>query len=497
MKNKLAKLSIMLIICFLVQNIFYINNVLAANGTFRISLSKNTANQGDRVTLTITAENAFGKLDISATNATIEGGTSVFLQNDSKQVTIIPNTAGKNVNVTVKPSTDGIGDQDENPITDVRTATIRVNAPSNNSGTSNSGDSNSGNSGNSGNSENNGGSATTSKSSNANLKNLGITPNDFTGFRANTTTYNVTVPYDVESVNVYAKTQDSNATVTGTGTKRLKEGSNSLQVVVTAEDGTTTKTYTINVVRTSEEEEMTPNVIDEETEESPESLRLTAISLQNDLNLSLSPTFDSEVFEYTVEVESDLEKLELSGIPNVNGAKVTIEGNEKLENEENIITITVSADGYDDVVYKVKVIKKVEDKQEEEEQETELVEPVDLDNSKARMRIIIISAIVAFIIIAIIVIIVLKRKKENKRLYSSYYDYYNDYPDESKKMDTVEETDNDEYDSTQEVKTRKNLFEDDMSDSDTEIPEGYTAEIEQDTEYEEKPRRKRGKGKHF
>ena len=120
------------------------------------------------------------------------------------------------------------------------------------------------------------------------------------------------------------------------------------------------KTYTINVVRTSDAEEMTPNVIDENNEEAnkPESLRLTAISLQNDLNLTLSPAFDSETFEYTVEVANDLEKLELSGIPNVNGAKVTIEGNDKLDIEENIITITVKADGYEDVIYKIKVINK-------------------------------------------------------------------------------------------------------------------------------------------
>ena len=344
-----------------------------------------------------------------------------------------------------------------------------------------------------GNSGNNNGGDTTSKSNNANLKNLGITPNDFKGFKANTTTYNVTVPYDVEAVTVYAQAQDSKASVSGTGKKRLKEGSNSLQVVVTAEDGTK-KTYTINVVRTSDAEEMTPNVVDENNEEAnkPESLRLTAISLQNDLNLTLLPAFNSETFEYAVEVANDLEKLELSGIPNVNGAKVIIEGNDQLDSEENIITITVKADGYEDVIYKIKVIKKAEEKQEE--QALELVDPVDLDNSRATMKIIIISAVATFIIIAIIIILVLKRKKDKKRLYSSYYDYYNDYPEESEKVDLIKEMENK---GSGEKETRKNIFEDNLNNSNEETPEGYTVEIEADTDVAEKPRRKRGKGKHF
>ena len=51
--------------------------------------------------------------------------------------------------------------------------------------------------------------STNKKSSNANLSNLGIKPNDFSGFKAGVTSYNVTVPEDVETVDVYATAQDS------------------------------------------------------------------------------------------------------------------------------------------------------------------------------------------------------------------------------------------------------------------------------------------------
>lgn len=87
------------------------------------------------------------------------------------------------------------------------------------------------------------------KSSNANLGNLGIRPHDFTGFKYKTTSYEVVVPEDTEEIEIYAKTQDASATVTGTGMKKLEVGENLFEVVVTAEDGATRKTYTLNVIR--------------------------------------------------------------------------------------------------------------------------------------------------------------------------------------------------------------------------------------------------------
>lgn len=450
-----------------------------------VSLSQSSVSmkEGETTTVQLSATDATGNISVSSSNSSVATASAPnWIENNTITITITAKSAG-NASISI---TGIVADSSANETNVSKSISVTVTGSGSGGNTSNNG-------GNSGNSGNNNGGDTTSKSNNANLKNLGITPNDFKGFKANTTTYNVTVPYDVEAVTVYAQAQDSKASVSGTGKKRLKEGSNSLQVVVTAEDGTK-KTYTINVVRTSDAEEMTPNVIDENNEEAnkPESLRLTAISLQNDLNLTLLPAFNSETFEYTVEVANDLEKLELSGIPNVNGAKVIIEGNDQLDSEENIITITVKADGYEDVIYKIKVIKKAEEKQEE--QALELVDPVDLDNSRATMKIIIISAVATFIIIAIIIILVLKRKKDKKRLYSSYYDYYNDYPEESEKVDLIKEMENK---GSGEKETRKNIFEDDMNNSNEETPEGYTVEIEADTDVAEKPRRKRGKGKHF
>ncbi len=459
---KRIKLIISILATLILLGFIHSYQVYAASAS--LSAGNTSVNVGQSVTLTITIKGASWGVNLSGAVSGGYSDTTDDAEDDTKiyTTTFTPTEEGT-YKINLSGTVTGAADSKATSVND--SVTITAKNPSSSSAVS----------------------------SNANLKNLGITPNDFKGFKANTTTYNVTVPYDVEAVTVYAQAQDSKASVSGTGKKKLKEGSNSLQVVVTAEDGNK-KTYTINVVRTSDAEEMTPNVIDENNEEAnkPESLRLTAISLQNDLNLTLLPAFNSETFEYTVEVANDLEKLELSGIPNVNGAKVIIEGNDQLDSEENIITITVKADGYEDVIYKIKVIKKAEEKQEE--QALELVDPVDLDNSRATMKIIIILAVATFIIIAIIIILILKRKKDKKRLYSSYYDYYNDYPEESEKVDLIKEMENK---GSGEKETRKNIFEDDLNNSNEETPEGYTVEIEADTDVAEKPRRKRGKGKHF
>lgn len=68
-------------------------------------------------------------------------------------------------------------------------------------------------------------------------------------FASGTTAYTVNVANNVSSITVNATATDSNAKVTGTGKTNLSVGKNTISVKVTAEDGTTTKTYTITVTR--------------------------------------------------------------------------------------------------------------------------------------------------------------------------------------------------------------------------------------------------------
>lgn len=80
-----------------------------------------------------------------------------------------------------------------------------------------------------------------------------LTINDYSfGFDAGKTSgYQIEVPATVETVTVTAKTVNSKAKVNGTGTITLKDGSNEINVVVTAENGTK-RTYKVEIIRTDD-----------------------------------------------------------------------------------------------------------------------------------------------------------------------------------------------------------------------------------------------------
>lgn len=93
---------------------------------------------------------------------------------------------------------------------------------------------------------NNGGHGDYKYSDDNNLSSLTIEGFDI-NFDASVTEYSVTVPNDTKKVKIGASANDGNASVVGIGDYDVKEGSNEIKVVVTAENGDT-KTYTINVV---------------------------------------------------------------------------------------------------------------------------------------------------------------------------------------------------------------------------------------------------------
>lgn len=91
---------------------------------------------------------------------------------------------------------------------------------------------------------------------NANLETLAIREGTLTPeFSNNMTQYQVEIPNGIENINILAIPQIENATVKILGNDKINVGDNKIQVVVTAENGTTIKKYYINVHRRSETEE--------------------------------------------------------------------------------------------------------------------------------------------------------------------------------------------------------------------------------------------------
>lgn len=86
-----------------------------------------------------------------------------------------------------------------------------------------------------------------SYSKNNNLKSLSVDGYELSpAFDKDTLEYKISVPDTETQVKVNASVQDTTARVSGTGTKELSEGINKIDIIVTAQNGST-KTYTILV----------------------------------------------------------------------------------------------------------------------------------------------------------------------------------------------------------------------------------------------------------
>ena len=95
-------------------------------------------------------------------------------------------------------------------------------------------------------------------SNDANLSSLTVSAGTLTpAFNANTTAYTVNVANNITSITLSATASHTAATVTGAGVKTLNVGANTFTITVTAENGTTQKTYSVIVTRSEPPVELT------------------------------------------------------------------------------------------------------------------------------------------------------------------------------------------------------------------------------------------------
>ena len=246
---------------------------------------------------------------------------------------------------------------------------------------------------------------TKAKSSNANLSNLGMNPNDFTGFSENKTSYDVTVPNNVTQVEIYATKKDSKASLTGTGIKKLQEGQNTANVIVTAEDGTT-KTYTINIKRLSKNEKQdTTGNLDAKSSSNSKDLELSNLEIEG---VNLEPSFESSTYKYEISIKGEQSNLDIKASTNNTSDKVEIIGNENLQNGQNIITILVTNSKSDEVAtYQIYVNKNVIDSNTFDNEFGKTVKEL-------KIKLWVFRALVVIVVLGIIMLLIIKHKKNKK-----------------------------------------------------------------------------------
>lgn len=169
-------------------------------------------------------------------------------------------------------------------------------------------------------------------------------------FDSDVTVYTLTVPSDTKTVILSGSLADIYASVEGLVEYELTGDTTTINVTVTAEDGSK-KVYTIYVVKEKE------TVIEPVTYyySSNNYLQLLEIS-------GYEIDFERNTYEYKISVDSDVTELDIRAVAEDTGSRVEITGNENFKVGENIVTITVTAENGEIREYKLIVDKEAEEK---------------------------------------------------------------------------------------------------------------------------------------
>ncbi|MCL2280379.1 cadherin-like beta sandwich domain-containing protein [Candidatus Saccharibacteria bacterium] len=156
-----------------------------------------------------------------------------------------------------------------------------------------------------------------------------ISPN----FNRTVTGYTLTVSNSVSSVTINATKEDPTASVSGTGAKSLSVGSNTANVVVTAENGGK-RTYTINITR--EAAATTPETPKKSNDATLKSLGVSGYVL--------TPSFNKNITNYSIVVPESLGRVDVNAVPTNAKASILVNGNANWSASVNNITVKVTAE---------------------------------------------------------------------------------------------------------------------------------------------------------
>jgi len=282
------------------------------------------------------------------------------------------------------------------------------------------------------------------KSSNNYLKNISTSLGTLSpAFNRSQTSYILSFPYDFDyktlgKISINASKEDSKEKVEGTGTKEVKVGTNVYNLVVTAENGET-KTYTIKLIK--------PEISEDKN------MRLATLKLSytdengNNVELPLDKTFNAETLEYSLNVSNIVKAIKVdTSLPDgSDGIKVSVSGNEDLQDGENVITITLANENADTenpkkTVYTIKVNKAAAVAPEVVITEQSNKAPEKKLNFKLIIGIIL--GIILLLIITLIILLIVS-KKQAKKSDDEEYGFIDDNDDDYNQEDYNESNEDD------------------------------------------------------
>lgn len=275
--------------------------VLAA-ANISVSVDKSNVKVGDTVTVTLSITSGYGAQGILQKSSGVLGGSSDELftigagVGDEQKFSYKATSVGTCTFSIQEPLGDTTDVYGGTPSIGVGSATVTVTSASSNNDSNSNKDN-----------KDNSGSNKGKKSSNASLGSLVISAGTLSPeFSAATKDYTATVDYSCSSLAVTANPADSKASVTSvTGNDSLEVGENTVSVVVTAEDGSTS-TYNIVVTRRTEDD---PENADKQDNWKKFDINGTEWTMVNDIPEDVVP----EGFEHSKTVIDGLEYNTLHG----------------------------------------------------------------------------------------------------------------------------------------------------------------------------------------
>lgn len=162
----------------------------------------------------------------------------------------------------------------------------------------------------------------------------------FPTFNAEKTDYKLTVPADVNKVNITAEKGEKNQTITGTGTRVLSYGPNIVRVTVTAQNGDT-RTYVITITR-----------LDDRLEDT--TLKTLTVS-NTDIKFEKAKT------EYEAVVSRSVDSIFIAAQATDSRAQLVGTGKRDLTLGDNIFKIVVTSKDGKSQTYTIKVTRSEEE----------------------------------------------------------------------------------------------------------------------------------------
>ena len=169
------------------------------------------------------------------------------------------------------------------------------------------------------------------------LKSLNIKEMPLENFSPNVYSYEITLPYKYDVINIEGEASSEGANVSGLGEKKLNVGLNEFKILVSSgEEGGIT--YTLAIFR----------------EEASNDTTLKSLLVEGFI---INPSFDPNIHNYMLDVPKDVSSVTVRANANDLKAKVSGTGKQILNTGKNIVTITVLGENGDISNYKIEINK--------------------------------------------------------------------------------------------------------------------------------------------